>query len=540
MTERRTKLFVILAVWLSFLMVSLASAPIPGVNESHYLTKSKHYWNPDWCVRDFFLTSFSAHQVFYQTCGWLTLWLDLTSVALVGRLLGMALLAAGWTAMVSRLMRGGSNEERSTADDPAATPSPRASLWNVLLSAWLFLGLQAVGNLSGEWLVGGFESKIVAYAFVFFAIAMRLDRRFNLAAVCSGAAITFHPLVGLWHVVAMCFAKIADFRFQIADFKSQISILKIPFLLTTISALPGLWPVMRMLGAADSRTSLAANFVQVFYRLKHHLDPMDFGLCHYVGYFLLAAVWFGLLQSMRKKEALSPSDRWWIAYLAATTLFAVGGFLAGVGPRPAQEMWGYRWRMGLMKFYPFRLFDLMLPVAVAALAPRVFACFKLGRERPARLVGREYLLWTVATLGLGWAVAEVRLFEPAIPWTRPVRADWLDACRWIAANTPADALFLTPIESDSFKWHAQRAEFVNFKDCPQDAAGIVEWNRRLQWIERWSKAGFADERYSVDELRELRRKTGAEFAMARLRVPYESDLIYSNDTFNVFRLPEVK
>ena len=142
MTERRSKLLVVLAVWLSFLLVSFVTSPIPGVNEAHYLTKSKHFWNPEWCSRDFFLTSFPAHRVFYQTFGWLTLWFDLPTVAIVGRVLGTALLAASWTALMSRLVR------RSTADDEPPRPPP-VSFGNVLPSAWLFLGLQAIGNLSG-------------------------------------------------------------------------------------------------------------------------------------------------------------------------------------------------------------------------------------------------------------------------------------------------------------------------------------------------------------------------------------------------------
>ena len=38
------------------------AAPVPEVNEPHYLAKAKHYWNPDWCSRDFFLQSADAHQ----------------------------------------------------------------------------------------------------------------------------------------------------------------------------------------------------------------------------------------------------------------------------------------------------------------------------------------------------------------------------------------------------------------------------------------------------------------------------------------------
>ena len=526
MTERRSKLLVVFAVWLSFLVVSLSSSPIPGVNESHYLTKSKHFWNPEWCSRDFFLTSFSAHRVFYQTVGCLTLWFDLPTVAVIGRVVGMGLLAISWTTLVSRLTHCSFERDRSSIGEQQ-TPQPTP--WAALLSAWIFLGLQAIGNLSGEWLIGGLESKVIAFAFVFWGISARLTQRFKTAALCGGAAIAFHPIVGLWHVVAMGFAEVPDLKSFFADLNSSRPRrrLWVEAALLIVTALPGLWPAFQLLQTSDSRASYVANFVQVFYRLKHHLDPMDFGIWNYAGYVLLALIWTALLIFVARRERFSLRDRWWMAYIAATALFAFCGFLVGLGVRPAQEMWGYRWRMGLLKFYPFRLFDLMLPVAVAVIAARVMG----GR--------RQRLVWTIAFLGFAYATVEEHLHEPPLPWTRQARTDWKSACAWIAANTPTDSLFLTPIESDSFKWYAQRAEVVNFKDCPQDAAGIVEWNQRLQWLDRWSKAAFEDQRYSVEELHALRRKTKAEFAMARSRVPYEADLIYSNETFNVFRLPNL-
>jgi hypothetical protein len=66
----------------------------------------------------------------------------------------------------------------------------------------------------------------------------------------------------------------------------------------------------------------------------------------------------------------------------------------------------------------------------------------------------------------------------AIDWW----ADWRKACAWIAGNTPADALFLTPSDQQTFKWYAGRSEVANWKDVPQDAHGLVEWNKRLDEI----------------------------------------------------------
>lgn len=531
MTERRRTVLVVLAIWLSFLLVSLSCSQIPGVNESHYLTKSKHYWNPDWCSRDFFLTSFPAHRVFYQTLGCLTQWFELATVALIGRVIGTGMLAVSWTMLVKSLSDGRTSRlsEPTSKIAESIAASQATSDWLALSSAWLFLGMQAIGNLSGEWLIGGFESKVIAFAFLFWSVASRLSQRFLSAAICCGLAIAFHPIIGLWHLVALMFVEVADRQLHFVGQHSSGPHRRrwAEIALLFVTALPGLWPAIELLRIGDSKASYAANFVQVFYRLKHHLDPMDFGIWNYASYGLLAAIWLALLRLYARRSTISSRDRIWICYIIAAAVFALCGYLVGFGPRPAQEMWGFRWRMGLLKFYPFRLFDLILPIAVAV----SLALCASGRW--CRVV------WVVAFAGFGFAAVKHQFQEPSIPWTHEARADWKAACAWINQNTPADSLFLTPIESDSFKWFAQRAEWVNFKDCPQDAAGIVEWNGRLKWIDRWSKAAFEDERYSNKELKDLRQKTNAEFAMVRTRVPYEADLIYSNKTFNVFRLPNV-
>jgi hypothetical protein len=289
-------------------------------------------------------------------------------------------------------------------------------------------------------------------------------------------------------------------------------------------AMPGLVPALQMLNGVDSRQAFAANYIQVFYRLKHHLDPMDFGWTHFAGYGLLTAVWLAAIVWLSRRSVRLDRDGWWDGYLLAAALFAAGGLLAGLGPRPAEQMPGYPWRMVLLKFYPFRLFDLMLPIAVAILLPR--------------LVKPRWLM-VIGVCGFVWAMVSTRVFPPSNQLPAAMRSDWREACRWVAANTPEDTVLHTPFEAEAFKWFARRAEYVNLKDCPQDAAGIVEWNRRLQFITKWSEKSFKDDQtYSADELRELVRQTGVHFAITRTRVRYDADLLYANDTYKILRLPE--
>jgi hypothetical protein len=58
--------------------------------------------------------------------------------------------------------------------------------------------------------------------------------------------------------------------------------------------------------------------------------------------------------------------------------------------------------------------------------------------------------------------------------------EWLAVCEWIRENSPADSLWLTPKHQQTFKWYAQRAEVVSWKDVPQDNASIIEWYRRCE------------------------------------------------------------
>jgi len=62
---------------------------------------------------------------------------------------------------------------------------------------------------------------------------------------------------------------------------------------------------------------------------------------------------------------------------------------------------------------------------------------------------------------------------------------WTDVCNWIndpANGIPRHAKFLTPRESSNFKWNTRRAEVVTWKDIPQDAGGIVQWNATIEQL----------------------------------------------------------
>ena len=132
-------------------------------------------------------------------------------------------------------------------------------------------------------------------------------------------------------------------------------------------AIPGILAGLQ----AASGSSVVADYIQVYYRLAHHLDPDAF--CG-MGMDRLTGSWraFGFAGGLgclaaNPRNGFSGSS-------SAAVLIALGGFAVGWRFGPPEHVrnyllpwkWlGYPLRWKLLKLYPFRLFDAMLPIAVA-------------------------------------------------------------------------------------------------------------------------------------------------------------------------------
>jgi hypothetical protein len=271
-------------------------------------------------------------------------------------------------------------------------------------------------------------------------------------------------------------------------------------------------------------TRYAGTYLQVFHRLAHHLDPMLIPPRAHWGYFALIVLWIvGTVFGPRE-----PQWRWLHRVTLWAVVFAGAGWLVGWGPRPPNLMPGFEWRMHLLKFYPFRLADVWLPMMVAWLATAA-----VWRTSPARpmLIGMGAVL-CIATLLRGGQLASAERYRSSH------ETEWRDACLWMRDNLPQDILVHTPHFRFTYKWFAERPEFANYKDCPQDAAGIVEWNRRLLLLTRVFQEGFADEVYTWDELHALHRETGITHLITDRLGPMDFPPIYQNGSFRVYDLTE--
>lgn len=166
-----------------------------------------------------------------------------------------------------------------------------------------------------------------------------------------------------------------------------------------------------------------------------------------------------------------------------------------------------------------------------------------GRRRTALAALLAVLAFDLATESRHWPL-------PGRPGVAS-RADkglqaaaWQEVCGWIRAHTPADACFLTPRGASSFHWHAERREVVCWKNIPQDAAGILEWRRRI--VDCFSADGSLKNLVSStaslgrDRLAAAARKYGADHAVVPLNPldppPLDAEPLHVAGPYAVYRL----
>ena len=512
-------------VLLVSLFFAYAGDAAPMVNEAHYLVKAKNFWDPAWCNKDMFVASGKVHTTFYTLFGWPTQYVSLETTAWIGRLLGWVMLAFGLQRLAWALFG-------------------RAFLSVAVAVMWI-AGIE-YGNLAGEWVVGGIEAKVPAYGLMLLALAQLVQRRWNWVWILLGTAAGFHVLSGGWAVVAAMGCWFATERKRADGVKLVTPAL---FIGGAIS-LFGLVPALAMSASTDPEQAAFAARIYSYYRIKHHLLPSDFHFAWYLR--------FGLLIAMMVSGALlyvSSDDRIRrLNWFALSSLGIAGlGLLVGLLPFVAPDL-GAK----LLRYYWFRLADAIVPLMVAVLAGRML----LDQRRGLWVTGVSLLLLAVSLSGYS-AYRRCLLAVPpsvsndllgrdagAAPEVQQqVYRDWLAVCDWARHSSGPDEVFLTPRHQQTFKWFAQRAEVVNWKDVPQDTLALLEWYRRFEeiypaWIAnrrtgnvrvsiRYSTLHEFRQKYAVRYMIVDRRVTGDNLPLVRI-YPTGPDV---NQNYAVYELP---
>jgi len=495
------------------LFAAVGAWPAPDVNEAVYLTKARHAANPAWAQGDFFLETPDAHGVFYLLFGPLAAARSLEQAAWIGRWCGWACLAVGFLH--------------------AAAPVV-ASSWGRLLAAALFAFLLRHTTMAGEWVIGGCEAKVFAWAFVLGGIGEWLRGRFGPAWLLGGIATAWHPIVGGWAMVALAAARAAraERRFNGREFVILVAGL--------VVAAAGVVPVLSLSSGVDAATRATAARIYVVERLHHHLLPTSFAEAFVARHLLAVLGWWLLARLVPATPARGRLTAFTLAALAISFVGAAVSALEPVAPGVV---------IGLLRYYWFRLADVAVPLALALVAAGALedasACRRIFGVRPTavRAAVAMVLAIDIAAQSAHWPLPG-RVDIAARADAKIDAAAWRDICAWVKDNTPSDARFLTPRGAASFTWRTDRPEVVAWKNSPQDAASLVAWRRRITdcFAESDSLSGMEHTTAALgpDRVRFVAERYGADHAIVPLDAPRLAEMpgerLHANGVYAVYRL----
>ncbi len=151
-----------------------------GFNEEIYFGFSKAYMDHQWIPGSTLFTDFAGTRILFQLIfGWILKFISFENMAFFGRLLGYILLAF-----------------------PIAAIAKHLRINNIILVFWLTIFFIPQQNFyGGEWVFGGFETKTIAYVFVFWSIWFLFNERFLPAVLFAAISIYWHMLVGGWYTL---------------------------------------------------------------------------------------------------------------------------------------------------------------------------------------------------------------------------------------------------------------------------------------------------------------------------------------------------
>lgn len=500
-----------LEVVLIFVLLALyAGQAAPGINETHYLTKAKHFWNPAWCPDDLFLGSAFSHFLFYITTGWLTLFCSLETYAWIGRLLCWAGFAIGWYQLVQ-----------------VFSNRPGRSL----LAAIIFLILMDRFHMAGEWVIGGFEAKSISYVFVLFALERYFQKNWNGFWPLMGAACAFHVVAGGWVFLALIMSSLVRTMARnlgsprISSEEPAIQFPWVPVVVFLMLCSLGAIPPLVQEAQTSSAINQLAYQVYVHQRLPHHLLFGSFETGLIARFALLSLIWFGFAWFLRNIPSVNELN----GFCGASLLISLAGlFLSGLAENnEAGQMPLSEWATSLLRFYWFRLSDFAVPLAVSIMCVRVLPRYAsldtATADRTKQALGAIsiflILIAGVMMLLERWQDPRPHADRASLPAydgdpkrTLETQINWRKACEWIRRNTPADAVFITPNDQQTFKWYAQRHEVVNWKDIPQSGEATLEWKRRidsLYRIQRLYRSGLM----AFDNMQAITQMFGANYLL---------------------------
>jgi hypothetical protein len=487
-------------------------------NEVDVLPLARQYIFPNWIPEDWYLNQPAGYRLIFQSVfGNLAGNLGFLATSLLGRLFCYTLVATGIVLIGRKL-----------------------ALWlpSLLVAIGLFIYINRYqGMVAHEWLVGGLETKAIAYGLVLLSVYWMLCGRYGLMMLMLGLATSFHVLVGGWTFLAILGWLFLRDRKQIVNLANFARLLFI----YAIASIFAIKPVFEQLLTPSPVSEVSSSSIYVFLRLPHHLNPLSWNSSWWLVfgiYLLFFAIGIRFLRNQAENRVYID--------LAVFVVLTLVPFIAGLAIAPFDVQGKF------LQYYPFRLGDIMLPFNTCLLS----VC-----ELQQAFVKRKkiYLCGCLILLSVACSLQAVEFQQEFLALSQfpgeeqKIDPQWKSLCNWVRDRTSRNANFISPpIDLDSFTWLSERPTVAQYKFLPQNKERILTWYERIkdlsgdanlelnistrtttkQEIEDLVTSGYNN--LTTQQVKALMVKYKAKYFVTHLGHSLELPIAYSNSRYVIY------
>jgi hypothetical protein len=451
---------------------------VPSNTEAHYLLQLAKLWDANFLSSDWtFSGPLSSHFFFNLFFGPLTLIFSLELVGWIGRIISWSLIMVGLLQLGKHF---------------------RIPRWMITVSILLWL-LHNQSIVGGEYILGTFEAKSIAYAFLFFSLSGFIHQKRILPPILLGMAFSFHPLVGLWAALAV------GLTLTVLRYPTD-AIVKFGCY-TTLFASPGLIPLLLTAFQGGSEFSEASRFV-AFVVMPYHFDPFYFGKGNLL---LLLVILLSFNWLHFRSDSKNSGLRFLLSFQALLGLFFVLGFVGR-----------YTENYQLLLLMPCRLFPVLLPMFFFLhLMAALRHCHSLRYGMGLVVLG----FVAFASFGNPIDVFVKNVKHQYSMWTRG-EEDVKKAFRWIAGNTPTESIVISPPwRGDSF-YLSQRGQIASW--------WIIRFDRLETTKARLDQMAHHYNQLTTTDIESLVNKYGAAYLVSSANYSYPA--LFNSGSYKVYSL----
>jgi Domain of unknown function (DUF6798) len=418
-----------------------------GDNEIDVIPYAKSIYSGDWLKNDWYLNLKILHRYFFSyPVGFFVKNFGFIETIFVGRIISYILIAISLNVLIK---------------------SVKSKSYSFLFyfAIILFYRFFPYGIGAGEWLVGGFESKVFAYGFAILSLSSFLHKQHQKGLLFAGLSLSIHLLVGIYNLFCLLPILIfyqresKDFIFKI--FKS------LPIFLFA-GSIGFIAIIYQFFFIEEDITNLGWN-IYVNVRVPHHTLPLFFPFKAWIIFPIFVLCNLGLFLKSKKQEVKLMSS--YALFSAIISLFGLAIFFL-----PVSNIH--------LKYYFFRFSDIMLPL-ITLLNITSYIIENRENTFSKRNYRLKYILAAIAFLIM---IPKINYFLSEVDTSfQQIKANTSNdnvMVNWVRNNTDTKKVFITHPDDKFFYINYERPMFVGWKHIPSGAKDIVEWYNRLKLLNR--------------------------------------------------------